>query len=162
MSSKSVAPETPGSSMTFASDATPLLAEPQAASAGAPPRTRQTHNSRVVTPAGIRANLALQGRSVAAASPTHRSPRLPRDAHDHERDRQTDQRVRDVETQRDHRGAFDHSEAHEGVGAGVVSVSDQRRAVEPMAGARADLRRDPVAGEPDRAREGERAEPVRR
>ena len=46
MSSKSVAPETPGNSITVASGAEPVPPEPQAAIAGIPAMARPTHNTR--------------------------------------------------------------------------------------------------------------------
>ena len=54
--------------------------------------------------------------------------------------------------ERDRGGAGDDGEADVGVGAGVVAVGDQRRAVEPAAGPGADVGRDPVAGEADQPR----------
>ena len=62
--------------------------------------------------------------------------------------------------ERDGDGAGDHGERDVGVGAGVIAVGDQRGAVEAAAGAGADLRGEPVAGEPDRPGGGERAEMV--
>ena len=51
-------------------------------------------------------------------------------------------------------------EADVAVGAGVVAVGDQRRAVQPPPGAQPDARRDLVAGEPDDARERQHPEVV--
>ena len=91
---------------------------------------------------------------------THGAPRVPGDAQDHDGDREADQRVGDRDADRDHRGAGDHGERDICVCAGVRAVGDQRGAVEPAAGAGADDRGDPVAGEADRAGCAERAELV--
>ena len=53
-------------------------------------------------------------------------PGVPRDLQDHERDRETDDRVGDLRTERDNRGARDHSERHEPVDPRVLSVRGHR------------------------------------
>ena len=61
---------------------------------------------------------------------------------------------------RDRRSGRDHAEGHEPVDAGVVTVGDERRAVEPFPGAEADPRGELVAEESDQAGHGERDEVV--
>ena len=68
----------------------------------------------------------------------YRLPGVPRDAQDHDRDREADQRIGDLEAERDDGGAGDDGQADVRVGAGVVAVGDQRGAVEPAARARTD------------------------
>jgi hypothetical protein len=84
-------------------------------------------------------------------------PALPGDAQDHQRDRQAHDRIQDGGADRDGCRAGDHRQADVGVGAGVVAVGDQRSAVQAPACARADLRREDVAEEPDRAGNGQDA-----
>jgi hypothetical protein len=62
-------------------------------------------------------------------------PRVPGDFHDHDGDREADQRVSAVEADRDEESARDHAERDEAVGAGVLAVGDQGRAAEPAASA---------------------------
>ena len=81
----------------------------------------------------------------------HGAPGLPGDAQDHEGDGEADE---------DDAGAGDDGEAGVGVGAGVGAVGDQGGAVEPVAGARADQRGNPVAREADCAGGGERPSAV--
>src|SRR4051812_8831991 len=88
--------------------------------------------------------------------------RLPGDAEDHERDGQADERVAEPEAGRDRPRAGDDGERDEPVGTGMVAVGDQRGAVEAAAAAEADLRRELVADEADRARSGEDAEVLER
>ena len=66
----------------------------------------------------------VHGALVSVTMPAHRPPRLPRDPQDDQRDPEPDQGVREVEAHSDDRGAGDHAEADEGVGAGVVAVGD--------------------------------------
>jgi hypothetical protein len=77
---------------------------------------------------------------------------------DHERDREPDERVRELESQSDEPCARDNAKADEGVDARVVAVGDERGAVEPVACAKPNLRRELVAEVPDHARTGERPE----
>jgi uncharacterized protein involved in oxidation of intracellular sulfur len=76
-------------------------------------------------------------------------PRVPGDLQDHERDREADQRVTDLEPERDDGGARDHAERDEAVDPGVLAVGDQRRAREPAAGPQAELGCELVASEPE-------------
>ena len=71
--------------------------------------------------------------SVGSTSRAEPSATSASDAHDHERDREADQRVGDVEPERDDCGARHDGQADVCVGARVVAVGDQRRAVEPPA-----------------------------
>jgi hypothetical protein len=80
-----------------------------------------------------------------------RLPGIPGDADDDEGDREPDQRVGDVQTDRDDERAQGDAEADEAVGAGVIAVRDERRAVQPAAGAQADVGVDLIADEPNRA-----------
>jgi predicted DNA-binding protein len=59
----------------------------------------------------------------------HRAPGVPGDLEDHAGDREADQRVRGLEPEADRGGARDDREARVGVGAGVLAVCDERRAV---------------------------------
>ena len=71
--------------------------------------------------------------SVCVVAPADGEPGLPGDAEDDQGDRQADQGVGDAEAECDDHCARDHREADVGVGAGVVAVGDQRRAVEAVA-----------------------------
>jgi len=73
---------------------------------------------------------------------------VPGDAQDHQGDGQADERVSDGQADRNNRGGGDHRQRDVGVGAGVRAVGDQRGAVEPLAGAGADDRGDPVPAKP--------------
>src|SRR5687768_6444184 len=98
---------------------------------------------------------------VSAMSSAHRLPRLPGDAQDDERDAEADERISNVEPNGDDDGAGDNTEAHVGIGSGVVAVGDQSGAVEPVTGAGPDLRGDPVADKANSTGSSEHAEPVR-
>jgi hypothetical protein len=87
--------------------------------------------------------------SVVVVVAGDRAPQVPSDAQDHDRDRQADQGVGDVEAERDDDRARDDREADEPVNASVVSVGDERGTVEAGAGAQAHLGRDLVADEAD-------------
>lgn len=91
----------------------------------------------------------------------HGPPRVQGDPEDDRGDREADQRVGDRQADRDDRRRGDHGEADVGVGARVVAVGDQGRAVEAVAGAGADARCDPIAREADQPRGGQ-GEQVRR
>jgi hypothetical protein len=81
---------------------------------------------------------------------------LPGDAQDHERDCEADERVGDLEAERDGGRGGDDGEGDVAVGTGVVAVGDERGAAELASGAQADLSGDLVADEPDGAGGGER------
>ena len=78
-------------------------------------------------------------------------PALPRDAEDDDRDDETYHRVGEVQSEGNHTGAREHSEADETVDPRVVSVCDESGTVEPPTGAQAHLRSDLVPDEPDDA-----------
>ena len=86
---------------------------------------------------------------MVGAVPAHRSPGLPRDAQDHERDSEADDGVGDwcSECHDDRRG--DHRQAHVCVRLGVVPVGDERGAVESATGAQADASCNVVARIPE-------------
>jgi hypothetical protein len=56
-----------------------------------------------------------------------RSPRLPGDTQDHERDQESDDRIAGFEPKRDDDRAADDAEGDKGVDASVVAVCDQGR-----------------------------------
>ncbi len=62
-------------------------------------------------------------------------PALPGDAEDDGGDDEANDRIGQVEPERNDRGAGEHSETDEAVDAGVVSVCDERGALQPSAGA---------------------------
>ena len=88
---------------------------------------------------------------VLSRQPSHGPPALPGDSQDHQRDHEPDDRVGERRAQRDETCAGKHAEADEAVGAGMVPVRDQRRAVESPACSRPDLGCELVAGEADHA-----------
>jgi hypothetical protein len=94
-------------------------------------------------------------RSVSVIVPAHGPPRLPGDPQDHGRDRDADQRVRNRGAGGDRGGAGHHGKAHVGVGAGVVSIGDQCRTVEPLSGPGANASREQIAEEADQPSGGE-------
>ncbi len=55
----------------------------------------------------------------------HRLPGLPGDAQDDERDREPDERIGDLEAERDDDRAGDNAERDEGVSPGVMAVGDE-------------------------------------
>src|SRR5215212_9754345 len=59
-----------------------------------------------------------------------RAPGVPGDLEDDRGDREADQRVRDRRAQRDHGRARDNRQTDVGIGAGMVAIGDERRAVE--------------------------------
>ena len=83
-------------------------------------------------------------------------PRLPGDPEDQRGDREADERIGDLDAHGDHDGRGDDTERHEAVDTRVMAVGDQRRTVEPGAGAEPDPRRELVAGEADDSGGGER------
>jgi hypothetical protein len=91
----------------------------------------------------------------------NRAPGVPGDLEDYRRDGEADQRVGDREAKSDDSSGCNHGQAHVGVSAGVVAVSNQRWAVETMPGAGSDDRGDPIAGKADDPGPGQ-GEKVRR
>src|SRR5689334_287539 len=89
-------------------------------------------------------------------------PRVPGDLEDHERDDEADDRVADSGAEGDHDGAGDDAEGDEAVDPSVVSVRDERRAVEPAAAAEPHLGGDLVADEADRSGRSENPEMAER
>jgi hypothetical protein len=65
-------------------------------------------------------------------------PGLPRDAQNERRHRKSDQRISPRESERDNQSGPDHPEADVRVGAGVMPVGDERRAVQPFTGSSPD------------------------
>jgi hypothetical protein len=57
---------------------------------------------------------------------------LPSDPQDESRDRKTDERVRDPDSESHDRGRRDYAERDEPVNVGVMTVSNERWAVEPI------------------------------
>src|SRR5215211_5107589 len=70
----------------------------------------------------------MQLDELARLSRRDRAPRVPGDLQDHDGDEQTENRVADRRTKRDHDRACDDAERDEPVDAGVVAVGDQRGA----------------------------------
>jgi hypothetical protein len=99
---------------------------------------------------------------VLVVVPAHRVPALPGDAQDDQGDAQADERVGDRGADGDNDRRGDDRERHLGVGGGVVAVGDERGAVEPVAGALADLRGREVAQVADGASGGEHPQVRRR
>ena len=89
-----------------------------------------------------------------------RAPRIPGDLEDHERDRETDDRVANARAERDHDRARDDAQRNEAVDAGVIAVGDQRRTRQPPARAQPYLRGQLVTDEADDA--GRRQHPEMR
>lgn len=83
---------------------------------------------------------------------------MPGDAEDHERDREPDQRVRDVDPDRDRPRAEDDAEADEAVGARVIPVGDEGGAGEAAPGAEPDPGGRLVAEEADDPGQGQNPE----
>ena len=90
-----------------------------------------------------------------------RSPRLPGDAEDHRRDRESDERVGHIESERDHQRTENDSQTDVGVGASVVAIGHEGGAVEASACSRADEGSSHVAEEADRTCQGECEEVLR-
>ena len=82
--------------------------------------------------------------------------RLPGDPQDHDGHDQADDRVSDLQPERDDRGAEHDRQADQPVSPGVIAVGDQRRALQPLPGTQPDERGSLVTDEPDRAGGGER------
>ncbi len=85
-------------------------------------------------------------------------PGVPGDLQDHEGDRQADDRVGDLSTERDHDRTRDDTQRDEAVNARMVSVRCHRRARESFARVQAHLRRYLVPDETDHTGCGERPE----
>ena len=85
-----------------------------------------------------------------------RPPRLPGDSQDHGGDPEPDQRIEDLGAESDRDGAGDHRQADVGVGAGVVAVGDQRRALELAPSPRADMGGGEIAEVADQSRRSQR------
>lgn len=81
--------------------------------------------------------------------PSHSAPGVPGDPEDRRRDREADQRIGNREAKHDDDCGGDYGQADVGVGAGMIAIGDQGRAVEAVSSTGADARRDPVAGESD-------------
>ena len=88
------------------------------------PRAARLHD-RILEPVIV---VSMRGKTVS-----DRLPRLPGDAEDDECDRESDQRIGKLCSERNKCCAGDDSEGDESVGAGVVAVGDQCRAIEPVA-----------------------------
>jgi hypothetical protein len=82
------------------------------------------------------------------------SPRVPGDLEDDEGDGEADEWIGSGEAEGNEGGAGDDGEGDEAVDAGVVSVGDQRGAVEAPTGSEPDLGGDLVADEADDAHQG--------
>src|SRR5689334_11303118 len=90
-------------------------------------------------------------RKTARRGGRDRVPRLPRDPKDERGDRQPDERVGDAHPGPYRGGRRDHTERHESVDPGVMAVGNQRRTLEPGAGAEPDSRGQLVADESEQA-----------
>src|ERR687891_2000706 len=86
------------------------------------------------------------GRRVA-----HGAPGVPDDLEDHERDREADERVGDLDAEADDQRAGADAEADEGIDASAAAFGDERRAVEPTAGAQPHAGGDLIADVADDA-----------
>ena len=84
----------------------------------------------------------------------HGACRLPDDAEYGDGDEQPDDRVGQRKAEPDADGTDDHGKAGEAVGAGVVAVGDERRAVDLPADFDAEDRYGLVPGKPDQASGG--------
>src|SRR6266545_8142484 len=80
------------------------------------------------------------GRRVA-----HGAPGVPGDLEDHERDREADQRVGDLDAEPDDERAGNDAEADQGIDASMIAVGDERRAPQPPPRPEPDAGRDLVA-----------------
>jgi hypothetical protein len=92
---------------------------------------------------------------VAVWLSAYRAPALAGDAQDYDGHAQADERIEDWGAGGDGYGARDDGERDVCIDAGMVAVCDQRRTVQSMPGTGADQAGEPVAGEADRAGEGE-------
>lgn len=88
--------------------------------------------------------------------PPNGAQRVPGDLEDEDSDGEADQRVGDLEPEGEGGGAADHAEADIGIGASVIAVGDQGRAVEAVARPSADPGGDQVPDVADHARRRER------
>lgn len=65
--------------------------------------------------------------------PAHGPPGIPRDLENDCRDRKADEGVGNRQAERDNGGGGNHGKADVGIGAGMVAVRDQRRAIKTVA-----------------------------
>src|SRR5437588_12839518 len=72
----------------------------------------------------------VDGPELPSESGRERRPRLRSDSEDDERDPEPDDRVGDGRSESDHDRRSDHRKAYVGVRSGVVSVGDERSAIE--------------------------------
>ncbi len=86
---------------------------------------------------------------LAGVGGRHEAPRVPRDLDDHERDDQPDDGICARQSHCDEGSADDHAERDEGIGSGVVAISDESRAGQSPPGTQPDLRGKLVARPPD-------------
>ena len=93
---------------------------------------------------------------VARAARLNRPPRVPGDLEYDQCDHQSDNRVCDSQPERHDRSARDYSERDESVDACVITVRDQRGAVEAPAAPKPDLSGDLVPDEADDTRRRQR------
>src|SRR6266511_881548 len=85
-----------------------------------------------------------------------RVPAIPRDAQDDERDDEPDDRVCNLESERDDRGRGDDTKADEPVHTGMLAVGDERGTSEPISGTKANLCCDLISDEPDHTSKGKK------
>jgi hypothetical protein len=85
--------------------------------------------------------------SIGDGAATNRSPRLPGDAQYHSSDCQSDEGICKRETECDYPGRSNDPEAHVGVGASVIPVSNERPTADALTSSSADPSGQVVAAE---------------
>ena len=92
----------------------------------------------------------------------NRLPRLPGRVKDEPRDDESDDRVGNLESERDNRRRGDDSEADEAVGSCMSAIGNERSTGKAIPGAKPKLGRDLISDEPDDTGEGKQPKVAQR